>query len=81
MGQCEKRRSKTVAAARVLLKVSGFLLPVGPIPAKLLSAEKFTLLLMPRKQCLTPASPHTHATGRVWEASPADFLQLITWYQ
>ena len=83
MGWCEKRRSKAVAAARVFLKVAGFRLPAGPIPIKLLSAEKFLpwatkrFALTPVKRCLTPASPHRCATGRIWEVSPADFLQLI----
>lgn len=84
MGQSEKRRSKAVAAARALLKAAGFLLSVGPILAKLLSAEKFLLqvprhfFLMSMEQCLTPASPPTCAPGRTWESSPADFLQLIS---
>lgn len=85
MGQREKR-SKAVAAARVLLKAAVFLLHVGPAPAFQfqLSAEKFLphvpkyFALMPVRQCLAPASPHTHTTGRIWEASSADFLQLIT---
>lgn len=84
MGQCEKRRSKALAAARVLRKVAGFLLHVGPTPAKLLSAEKFLpqvlkhFALTSTKQHLTPALPHTRAAGRIWVASPDDFLQLIT---
>lgn len=35
------RRPKAVAGARVLLKVAGFLLPMGTVPAKLLVTEEF----------------------------------------
>lgn len=66
MGQCEKRRSKAVTAARVLLKVAGFLLHVGPIPAKLLSAEKF-LPRVSKALC-----------GRAYEAVPDPSLSSYT---